>query len=166
MTTIYTLEMLKQMKGQAVKDVWHSMIGKPPGIKNTTGLRNSEEIIQAILKGQADPEYRKTFTQRAPKPQADPIPEEETMGRKKKVEIVVNPIVPPTVRKHGIHAIESTDIPLCPGEVVRKHLRKLHVGEVSYFLDVQTKELYSIVENKPGFLCGIWNAEERQITSQ
>ena len=56
MSASYTYEMLKQMKGQAVKDVWHAMIGKPAGLKNTTGLKNTEEIIQAILNRQANPE--------------------------------------------------------------------------------------------------------------
>ena len=81
---LYTSEMLRQMKGQAVKDIWHSLIGKPAGIKNTTGLRNSEEIIQAILKGQQDPAFLQTFGYRAPKPKPETVVEEESMPPKEK----------------------------------------------------------------------------------
>jgi hypothetical protein len=166
----YTYSSLQQMKGQAVKDIWHAMIGKPAGIKNTTGLRNSEEIIQAILKGQADPEFLKTFGVRPPKPKEEVREEEETesMAPKKKPgpkPKLVNPVVIPQKTK-TIAAVESNTLPLVPQDVIRRTLRKLHVGEMSYFLEVKTNQVFSVVDNKPGVLLGLWDREERRINAQ
>jgi len=166
---LYTYESLNQMKGQAVKDVWHAMIGKPAGIKNTTGLRNTEEIIQAILKGQSDPEFLKTFGVRPPKPkeevreekETEPMPPKKKPGPKPKVS---NPIVVPVIqRPKQTLAIESNEIPLVPQDVIRRTFRKFHVGNDSYFLESTTNQVFSVVDNKPGMVLGVWNASERVI---
>ena len=168
-TPSYTYETLNQMKGQAVKDVWHAMIGKPAGIKNTTGLRNTEEIIQAILKGQSDPEFLRSFGVRPPKPkeeiqeeqETEPMPPKKKPGPKPKVS---NPIVVPAVqRPKQTLAIESNEVPLVPQDVIRRSFRKFHVGENTYFIESSTHELFSVVENKPGMLVGHWNPEERKV---
>ncbi len=168
----YTYSSLQQMRGQAVKDIWHAMIGKPAGIKNTTGLRNSEEIIQAILKGQADPEFLKTFGVRPPKPKEEvreeqeiesmPPKEKKKPGPKPKL---ANPIVIPQKAKI-IAAVESNELPLVPQDIIRRTLRKLHVGDDSYFLEVKTNQVFSVVDNKPGLLLGVWDREERRINAQ
>ncbi len=166
----YTYDSLQKMKGQAVKDIWHAMIGKPAGIKNTTGLRNSEEIIQAILKGQEEPEFLQTFGLRSPKPKEEvreeqekedmPPKEKKKPGPKPKP---TNATVTPVVRPKGIVAVESNEIPIVPQEVIRRSLRKLHVGDASYFLDASTNELFALVENKPGGIVGLWDPEERML---
>ena len=157
------------MKGQAVKDIWHAMIGKPAGIKNTTGLRNSEEIIQAILKGQADPEFLKTFGVRPPKPKEEVREEEETesMAPKKKPgpkpKLANSIVIPTPLKPKSILAVESNTLPLVPQEVIRRTLRKLHVGEMSYFLEGSTNQLFSVVDNKPGPTVGTWDARGRAV---
>ncbi len=165
----YTYTSLKQMKGQAVKDIWHAMIGKPAGIKNTTGLRNSEEIIQAILKGQSDPEFLKTFGVRAPKPkeeieeeqETEPMPPKKKPGPKPKLS---NPIVVPVFqRPRETVAVESNEVPLVPQEVIRRSFRKFHVDDALYFREASTNQLFSVVDNKPGVLVGTWEAGERTI---
>ncbi len=170
----YSYEALTQLKGQAVKDLWHSMIGKPPGLKNTTGLRNNEEILQAILKGQEDPGFCAGFggqgrPTRAPKQMTEVSPdmkdskpiEKKKPGPKPKVK----PIVPPLVSPVRIGAIESTEIPLVPSDVQKIHLRKLHIGDASYFVEPKTKQLYAVVDGKPGPLCGTWQTETRTVHS-
>jgi hypothetical protein len=184
----YSYETLTQMKGQAVKDLWHSMIGKPPGLKNTTGLRNTEEILQAILKAQEDPTFSAKFKgqgiegqarptrafegqarpTRAPKQMLevppdmkDPKPtEKKKPGPKPKGKPLV---IPPVVSPVRIGAIESTEIPIVPSDVQKIHVRKLYLGDASYFLNPKTKQLYAVVDGKPGVLCGIWNAEARTV---
>ena len=165
----YTYETLLRMKGQAVKDVWHAMIGKPAGIKNTTGLRNSEEIIQAILKGQSDPEFLRTFGVRAQKPkeeiqeeqETEPMPPKKKPGPKPKLS---NPLVIPVVqRPKETLAVESNEVPLVPQDVIRRSFRKFHVGENTYFLESTTHQLFSVVDNKPGPMVGIWDAQERTV---
>ena len=167
MTTVYTYDMLKQMKGQAVKDIWHAYLGKPAGLKNTTGLRNSEEIIQAILKVQTDPDFLAKLSQRTPKQKEESEVEQEVeMPPKKKQNTLVIPKpTQPVVKKSGILAIESSDIPIVASEVKKIMLRKLHVDDQSYFIDINSKELYAIVDTKPGPLVGKWDAETRSILS-
>ena len=165
----YTYESLKQMKGQAVKDIWHAMIGKPAGIKNTTGLRNSEEIMQAILKGQSDPEFLKTFGMRPPKPkeevqeeqETEPMPPKKKPGPKPKLS---NPLVVPVPqRPKGLLAVESNEVPLVPQDVIRRSFRKFHVDDTLYFLEPSTNQVFSVVDNKPGVLVGTWDASERAV---
>ncbi len=164
-----TYESLKQMKGQAVKDIWHAMIGKPAGIKNTTGLRNSEEIIQAILKGQSDPEFLKSFGVRPPKPKEELREEQEieSMPPKKKPgpkPKLSNPIVLPIVqRPKGIAAVESNAPPLVPQDVIRRSFRKFHIDDTLYFLEASTNQVFSVIDNKPGALVGVWDADERMV---
>jgi hypothetical protein len=165
----YTHESLKQMKGQAVKDIWHALIGKPAGIKNTTGLRNAEEIIEAILKGQSDPEFLRSFGVRPPKPKEEVQEEQETesMPPKKKSgpkPKLSNPIMVPVVqRPKQTLAVESNEVPLVPQDVIRRSFRKFHVNENIYFIESNTHQLFSVVDKKPGMLLGIWDASERAI---
>lgn len=154
MSAPYSYETLKQMKGQAVKDIWHGMIGKPAGLKNTTGLKNTEEIIQAILQKQENPQDLLPLKRPVEK-QVEP----EEMGRKKK-----NILVVPSYAGKPL-AFESTDIPLVPVEVLKRTVRKLHVGDTCYFLDSKTQEVFSVVDGKPGVRLGLWNAEERRVDS-
>lgn len=156
MSALYTYESLNQMKGQAVKDIWNGMIGKPAGLKNTTGLKTREEIIQAILQRQESPD------EPPPKRIVSKEVEPEEMGRKKKESVL--PAKPPTSPRKCL-AIESSEIPLVPIEVIKRTVRKLHVGETCYFLDTKTKEVYSVVDEKPGARLGLWNAEERCVES-
>lgn len=157
MSAPYSYETLKQMKGQAVKDIWHGMIGKPAGLKNTTGLKNTEEIIQAILQNQQNPEGTLP-----PKQIVEKQVEPEQMGRKKKTVVV---IPTPAAYTGKPLAFESTEIPLVPVEVLRRTVRKLHVGDTCYFLDTKTKEVFSVHDGKPGARLGTWNAEERCVDS-
>lgn len=158
------------MKGQVVKDIWHAMIGKPAGIKNTTGLRNAEEIIEAILKGQSDPEFLRTFGVRPPKPKEDIQEEKEEMPPKKKPgpkPKLSNPIVVPVVqRPKGTAAVESNEIPIVPQDVIRRSFRKFHVDDSLYFLESTTNQVFSVVDKKPGVLLGVWNAEERTLIAE
>ena len=170
MTHIYTELELRKLKGQALKDVWHAMIGKPAGLKNTTGLKNSEEIIQAILLGQSKQEYIKQITGR----QHTPLPPEETKEeemppkeKKKpgpKPKPKSNPIIVPAVTGPvKIHAVESMDPIQKKIEVERIQVRKLHVGDDEYFLDKKTMNLYTVDNNRPGILCGQWNPDTKEI---
>jgi hypothetical protein len=169
MSATYSYEQLKQMKGQAVKDVWHAMIGKPAGIKNTTGLKNGEEIIQAILKGQETPEFLKSFGVRAPKHEEQeqtkemPPKEKKKPGPKPKVKPAVQSVAVPKPLSFQTQAYESTEIPLIPQEVTRIVVRKLIVDDSQYFLDAKTNKLYSVVEGRPAALCGTWNPETREV---
>lgn len=182
MSGTYTQDALKQMKGQAVKDIWHSMIGKPAGIKNTTGLKNSEEIIQAILEGQKNPEFLKKFTVRAPKQSVgveqkeemppksgNPQPEKEKKkrGPKPKEKSDTTPSPAPVIRtKTQVLAYESADIPERALEIKRIVVKKLITDENEYFLDVQTKKLYSVNDGRPGNYVGLWNAETREVQEE
>lgn len=151
---MYTSEILHSMKGQAIKDIWHGMIGKPPGLKNTTGLKNTEEIIQAILKAQETSPVVSQVTLQTPKV-VEPSRVEASMGPKKQVP-----------KKTSTLALESTELPLSGVEVQRVTLRKLHLEHISYFLDPETNNLYTIQDNRPGSLCGSWNPETRKVSSE
>lgn len=177
MTAIYTESSLKQMKGQAVKDIWHAMIGKPAGIKNTTGLKNSEEIIQAILEGQRNPDFVQKFIVRAPKQtvaveekemppksgtsETKPKPEAKKRGPKPKPKPVSLPQV--TVRPTQIQAYESTGIPIRPSEITRISVKKIFVGDSMYFIDSKANKVYENLEGRPGACCGLWNAQKREV---
>lgn len=167
MATIYTREMLQQMKGQAVKDVWHAMIGKPAGIKNTTGLKNSEEIIKAILEGQQNPEFLDSYKVRGPKQsvivetkEMPPKPGEKKKRGPKPKDVTLTPTVSRVV---PLQAYESTQIPLRVSEVKRIPVKKLYVNEAEYFLHASTNQLYTVVEGRPGTLCGTWNPQTKTV---
>jgi hypothetical protein len=170
MSATYSYEQLKQMRGQAVKDVWHAMIGKPAGIKNTTGLKNGDEIIQAILDAQENPEVLKKFTGRPPKQveqekekpkEMPPKAEKKKPGPKPKVK--ATPLPPPIQRTGKTLAYESVEIPIVPGEIHRIVVKKLFVDDTLYFLETKTNKLYSVVDGRPGSLCGLWDPQGRQV---
>ena len=169
----HTQTTLKQMKGQAVKDIWHAMIGKAAGIKNTTGLKNGDEIIEAILEGQRDPEFLQKFMTRAPKQPVEveqkempPKPgkteaEPKKRGPKPKPKPVLAP--PVTVRSGQLQAYESPDIPIQPSEITRISVKELYVGNTLYFLETKTNKLYRANDGRPGGHCGTWDPETREI---
>jgi hypothetical protein len=168
---IYTELEIRKLKGQALKDVWHEMIGKPPGLRNVTGLNSIEEIVQAILQGQADPVYLSRFTKRQHKQKEEesvvemPPKERKKPGPKPKVKVNTNPIVlpvasPGTLR---IQAVESMDAPQKNIEVEKILLRKLHIGSETYFLDKASNTVYVMEANHPGSICGTWNPVTRTL---
>lgn len=157
---MYTELDLRKMKGQALKDTWHAMIGKPAGLKNTTGLANSEEILQAILKGQDDPEFLQRFG-----------------GRAKPVETKSLPDMPPKQPKKPklanvqqaskkMLAVESTELPETVLSVVRIRVRKLLLENEVYFLDPSTNKVYTAIDGRPGQTCGTWDPERRTISPE
>lgn len=167
-THLYTELELRKLKGQALKDVWHSMIGKEPGLKNTTGLKNSEEILQAILLGQVNKGYLEQFSTRQPHKQKEPsLMEEEFEDMPpKKPKAKSNPIVvqqQPTLVK--TMAVESMDRVETNVEVHRICLKKIHLGDTSYFVDKATQAVYSIENNRPGSVVGKWNKDTQSISS-
>ncbi len=172
--SLHTYESLSKLRGQAVKDIWHAKIGKPAGIKNTTGLKSIEEIIQAILKAEADESFVKTFQVRAPKQEVqEPIAVEEMPPKPKPVEkkkpgpkpkpkpIVMQP--PLLTVSVPVQAYETTEIPLKVDEVVRVVVRKLIVGDMEYFLETKTNKVYASMNGRPGNECGVWNPETREV---
>jgi len=166
MSAIYSYEQLKQMRGQAVKDVWHSMIGKPAGIKNTTGLKNSEEIIQAILEAQKNPESLKAVPVRPPKQveqeqpkEMPPKPDKKKPGPKPKPKATVVPVQ----RTGPFVAYESVGIPIVPVETKRICVKKLFVDDTMYFLESKTNTLYASIDGRPGSICGQWDPQTRHI---
>ena len=168
----YTQATLKQMKTQAVKDIWHAMIGKPAGIRNTTGLKTGDEIIQAILEGQRQPEFLHKFTVRPPK-QSVGVEQKEMPPKPGKTEDVVMKkrgpkpkakpvgISPVTVRPS--QAYESSDIPIQPSDITRISVKKLYVGDTLYFLETKTNKLYQSIDGRPGSSCGTWDPEKREV---
>ena len=166
-THLYTELELRKLKGQALKDVWHAMIGKEPGIKNTTGLKNSEEILQAILLAQANKDYLTQFCGRQPhKQKEDSGVQEEEFMPPKKPKVKANPVVlphQPVLVK--TMAVESMDRVESNVEVQRICLKRIHVGGESYFVDKATQMVYSIENNRPGSVLGKWNKETHSISS-
>ena len=164
-THLYTELELRKLKGQALKDVWHAMIGKEPGLKNTTGLKNSEEILQAILLGQVNKDYLSQFTGRQPHKHIQRTVEEETSVEMppKKPKVKANPIVVSQVLPVKTMAVESMDLIEKHIEVHRIALKKLHIGDTSYFVDKATQTVYSIDNNRPGTILGKWNPETKSI---
>jgi hypothetical protein len=165
----YTELDLRKMKGQALKDVWHSMIGKPVGLKNTTGLKNSEEIVQAILQGQANTEFLEPYKVREGKHKAvepehvEPMPpkEKKKPGPKPKSSVQA---VQPTVPVRAV-AVESMETPLSGVFVERIKLRKLHVNEQQYYLDAESKKVFAVeASGKPGSCVGMWNPITRAVS--
>jgi hypothetical protein len=168
-THIYTEVELRRLKGQSVKDIWHAMIGKPPGIKNTTGLKTTEDVLQAILTAQDDPCFLSTVHVRPPKPSVYEDLKEKEMAPKKKPGPVpkAKPTPPPLplpTASPKIRAIETMDPPLSVSTVVRISVRKLYVEGEWYYLDAKTQTVYQCVENRPGERLGTWTPETRSIT--
>ena len=169
----YTQATLKQMKGQAVKDIWHTMIGKAAGIKNTTGLKNGDEIIEAILEGQRQPEFLHKFTVRPPKQLVEveqkemppkPGKKEDVVMKKKGPKPKPKPVgIPPPVTVRPSQAYESADIPIQPSDITRISVKKLYVGDTLYFLESKTNKLYQSIDGRPGSSCGTWNPETREV---
>lgn len=164
----YTELDLRKMKGQALKDVWHSMIGKTAGLKNTTGLKNSEEIVQAILQGQANAEFLEPYKLREGKHKAiepenvEPMPpkEKKKPGPKPKSNPVVQPLGPTRTM-----AVESMETPISGVFVERVKLHKLHVNEAQYFLDAESKKVFAVEGGgKPGQCIGVWNPITRVVS--
>jgi hypothetical protein len=168
MSATYSYEQLKQMRGQAVKDVWHAMIGKPAGIKNTTGLKNGEEIIQAILEAQKNPESLKTVPVRPPKQveqeqeqpkEMPPKSDKKKPGPKPKVSAAPQPVQ----RTGPFVAYESVGIPIVPVETKRICVKKLFVDDTLYFLESKTNTLYASIDGRPGSICGLWDPQTRHV---
>ncbi len=158
---LYTELDLRKMKGQALKDTWHALIGKPPGLKNTTGLRNTEEIVQAILKAQADPNFRPV---KEPDPaEVEPMPPKE---RKKPGPKPTPPGVETPVPKRSQTplAVESNELPLSQIEVKRIRLKKLKVGATEYYLEEETLRVYEIQGRTPGDCIGTWNPTTQEVS--
>ena len=143
---MYTELDLRKMKGQALKDIWHELIGKPPGLKNTTGLKNSEEILQAILKLQGVKEAEPDCVERMP-----------PKGKPKTIP------APPAPLHKGVQAVETMDHPLASVEVERIRLRKLHLHDRSYYLNVSSNDVYEANGSTPGDRVGTWNPATRTI---
>lgn len=155
---IYTEVELRRLKGQAVKDIWHALIGKPPGLKNTTGLKSAEEVLQAILQAQEDPTFLKNVCVRPPKPlQCEPVKEKE-MAPKKKPGPVPKAKPPPAavVSPLKIRAVETMDPPLSVATVTRIRVHKLSINDTWYYLDPTTQSVYECLENRPGERLGTW----------
>jgi hypothetical protein len=170
MTTHYSELDLRKLKGQALKDVWHAMIGKGPGIKNTTGLKNSEEILEAILKGQDDPAFLERFGKREYKQEVEVKPV-EPMPPKEKKKPGPKPAapVPVPVPVHvpvQIHAVEGPDAPKTRVHVEKIRLHKLQVGSTLYFLDKESNNVYSVENNRPGSVIGTWDPTQRTLLTR
>ena len=166
----HSYESLRRLKGQEVKDIWHAKIGKPAGLRNVTGLKNMEEIIQAILKAESDECFLKGFRTRAPKHEhpedlaVEPMPPKAKPGRKPKAKVVTNLQSTPQVTTAVVpQAYETTEIPLKVEEVVRVVVKKLIVEGVEYFLETNTKKVFVSVNGRPGHEYGIWDPESRQL---
>jgi hypothetical protein len=156
------------------------MIGKEAGIKNTTGLPNGEAILQAILKGQADPTFLEPYKVRRATHKAEdatptkemPKTEEKTKsvetkeqkkrGPKPKPKANPNPIVIPSAPVATL-AVETMQSPLQVSDVNQYSVHTFNVQGTEYFVDKVTKKLFEKVNGYPGKLVGIWNAESKQI---
>jgi hypothetical protein len=168
---IYTELEIRKLKGQALKDVWHEMIGKPAGLRNVTGLNSIEEIVQAILQGQKDPDYLLRFSRRQHKQKEEesvvemPPKEKKKPGPKPKPKVNPNPIIVPLVPQTPlrIQAVESMQAPQKKIEVERVVLRKLYIGSEIYFLDKVSNTVYTAETNHPGSICGKWNPITRTL---
>lgn len=151
---VYTELDLRKLKGQALKDVWHAMIGKPAGLKNTTGLKNSEEIIEAILRKQEETRKVPGLEIVSPPieaempPKAKPQPQPQPQAKKKEV------------KTNKLLAIESTEAPLEGMDVVRIAVQKRTIDGQDYYVETGTNKVYAI---RTGDQVGIWNPESKAI---
>jgi hypothetical protein len=165
----YTELDLRKLKGQALKDVWHLMIGKEAGIKNTTGLKNSEEILAAILKGQEDPAFLepfqkvRTITHKAKEPASVVEMPVETTKQKRGPKPKANPIVIPKPTKVRTEAVESSNLPLYTSDVQKTKVKKFHIGSTVVYIDTESNIVYEAIGNTPGAPCGTWDPEARKI---
>ncbi len=162
MTHPYTELDLRKLKGQELKDVWHKMIGKEAGIKNTTGMKTTEDILQAILKGQSDPSFLTPFQK---------VRQASESSHKAKVESPVGKPMPKSgesKRRGGEpkvvpQAFESMTPPLKAECIEKRMVKKLHLGSDLVFLDPLTNIVYEAIANTPGVRCGTWDPELREI---
>lgn len=167
----HTYESLRRLKGQEVKDIWHAKIGKPAGLRNVTGLKCMEEIIQAILKAESDETFLKGVRVRAPKQEIQEslveMPPKGKPGRKpgqtskpksKPITTEGSPIV-----AVPFQAYETTEIPLKVEEVVRVIVHKLIVEDVEYFVEAKTKKVFASVNGRPGPEYGTWDPESKRL---
>lgn len=167
----HTYESLRTLKGQAIKDIWHAKIGKPAGLRNVTGLKSMEEIIQAILKAESEEGFVKSFRMRPPKQglqeavAVEKMPPKGKPGRKPKPKNIAEPQRPQSqiVASVPSQAYETTEIPLKVEEVIRVVVRKLIVEGTEYFLESKTNKVYSSVNGRPGHEYGMWNPETHEI---
>lgn len=161
----HTYESLRRLKGQEVKDIWHAKIGKPAGLRNVTGLKCMEEIIQAILKAESDETFLKGVRVRAPKQEIKEslveMPPKGKPGRKPGQTSKPNSV--PRMPSVPFQAYETTEIPLKVEEVVRVVVHKLIVEDVEYFVEAKTKKVFASVNGRPGPEYGTWDPETRQI---
>lgn len=168
----YTELDLRKLKTQALKDVWHSMIGKEAGIKNTTGLKTGEEILAAILKGQEDPQFLEPFqkirqiTHKAPETASVVEMSGETNKQKRGPKPKANPIVMPKPGKVRLEAVESTDLPLYTSDVEKRKVKKFHIGSTVVYIDTEANIVYEAIGNTPGCPCGTWDPVARQISPE
>lgn len=161
MSHIYSELDLRKLKGQAVKDIWHQMIGKPAGLKNTTGLKNNEEIIQAILQGQSDPSFLHSFHHKAPKQEKEYQKVEEPMPPKKEAQKIQ---IPKDKASKKLLAYESEDQPRRVDEVIRICVEKTIVEGREYYLERKTNKLYSVKDGRPGVFYGLWDPSTNTIS--
>ena len=161
---IYSELDLRKMKGQALKDTWHALIGKPPGLKNTTGLRNSEEIVQAILRAQADPNFRPAKEPARAEVDLMPPKEKQKPGPKPKPKPAVSSPPPPPRPPQSIQAVESTELPLTQIGVKRIRLKKLQIGQIQYYVEDETQRVYEIQGRTPGDCIGTWNPTTQTLS--
>ena len=153
----YTELDLRRLKGQALKDTWHDMIGKPPGLKNVTGLHSLEEIIQAILQKQSEreeclsEEIRPIFVEVAMPPKAAPRPQKE------KAEKAAKPI---KKKVTNLLAIESMEEPLEVLEVIRRIVQPKTIQGHEYYVEKDSNNVYTI---KTGEYQGVWKEELESI---
>jgi hypothetical protein len=168
MSHLYSELDLRRLKGQALKDVWHGMIGKPAGLKNTTGLKNSEEIIQAILEKQSE-EIVLSPVEMPPKPKEVKVKEvkvkevkvKEVKVKEVKVkEVKVNQKKQVEVKGSSLLAVESAEAPLEVVDVVRIAVVKRVVEGVEYYIEKETNKVFSVKDGQPQ---GVWDSDSNSI---
>jgi len=158
MSHLYSELDLRRLKGQALKDVWHGMIGKPAGLKNTTGLKNSEEIIQAILEKQSE-EIVLSPVEMPPKPKEVKVKEVKVKEVKVK-EVKVNQKKQVEVKGSSLLAVESAEAPLEVVDVVRIAVVKRNVEGVEYYIEKETNKVFSVKDGQPQ---GVWDSDSNSI---
>lgn len=163
MTSVrYTASDLHNMKGQALKDHYHSLIGKPAGLKNTTGLKCSAEIIEAVLRL-----YEEGVKPSQP-PSEEMQAERKKPGRKPKAKESkpLASVVAPTVPAGPVQtlAIESTELPIRNVEVVSIRVKPIHVDGTLYFVESKTNKVYAEgADKRPAAYVGQWDPETKTL---
>lgn len=149
---------LRKIKGQALKDIWHAMIGKEAGLKNTTGMKTTDDIIAAILKGQEDPQFLEPF-------QKGRVSREPTHKAKLETPLVQMPPKSGELKKKAVvpQAFEEMTPPIKAEGIEKCKVKKLHIGSDLVFLDPATNVVYEAIANTPGARCGLWNPETKEL---